>query len=318
MKKHSIQILEISEMLGIPFIGANVCIEGLNLCNRETRYNSILSYIASTRYLGLLKNNESVKALFISSDVYDELKMDGSFQIPTLFIVENPEVSFYYLHHLLHKTSFYEKYDFKSKIGNDCFIHRTAVIEDGVILGNGVRVGANSVIKRGTIIEDKTVVGCCSVIGSEGFQLIYDEHHVPFTVTHVGGTAIGKNVFIGDNCTICNSLFEGYVTIGDNTKIDNQVHVGHNCVIGKNVVITGNSLLMGSVEIKDNVWISPCSTISNKCIISNNAFVGSDSLVVNNVGENMRVCGNPAMPVDEYFRILINQKKNIKRRKHEK
>ena len=75
---------------------------------------------------------------------------------------------------------------------------------------------------------------------------------------------------------------------------------------------------MGSVEIKDNVWISPCSTISNKCIISNNAFVGSDSLVVNNVGENMRVCGNPAMPVDEYFRILINQKKNIKRRKHEK
>ena len=224
MKKHSIQILEISEMLGIPFIGANVCIEGLNLCNRETRYNSILSYIASTRYLGLLKNNESVKALFISSDVYDELKMDGSFQIPTLFIVENPEVSFYYLHHLLHKTSFYEKYDFKSKIGNDCFIHRTAVIEDGVILGNGVRVGANSVIKRGTIIEDKTVVGCCSVIGSEGFQLIYDEHHVPFTVTHVGGTAIGKNVFIGDNCTICNSLFEGYVTIGDNTKIDNQVH----------------------------------------------------------------------------------------------
>ena len=93
MKKHSIQISEISEMLGIPFIGANVYIEGLNLCNRESRYNSILSYIASTRCLGLLKNNESVKALFVSSDVYDELKMGGLFQIPTLFIVENPEVS---------------------------------------------------------------------------------------------------------------------------------------------------------------------------------------------------------------------------------
>ena len=107
MKKHSIQISEISEMLGIPFIGANVYIEGLNLCNRETRYNSILSYIASTRCLGLLKNNESVKALFVSSDVYDELKMGGLFQIPTLFIVENPEVSFYYLHHLLLYSSYY-------------------------------------------------------------------------------------------------------------------------------------------------------------------------------------------------------------------
>ena len=119
---------------------------------------------------GIIENNESVKALFVSSDVYDELKMGGLFQIPTLFIVENPEVSFYYLHHLLHKTIFYEKYDFKSEIGNDCSIHKTAVIEDGVILGDGVQIGANSVIKRGLLLEIKLLLGVVLLLVAKDFN----------------------------------------------------------------------------------------------------------------------------------------------------
>lgn len=319
MKERSIQVSEISKILDTPFIGDDVCVQGLNLCNRSTRYDSVLSYITSVKYISLLCNNKAIKVLFVSDSVYDELKKNESIQIPALFVVSNPEVSFYHLHHKLYEeTGFYNKYNFKSEIGIDCNIHKTAVIEDGVILGNYVRIGANSVIRRGTIIGNRTIIGCCSVVGSEGFQLIYNENQEPFTVTHVGGTTIGDNVLIGDNCTICNSLFEGYVVIGNNSKIDNQVHIGHNCLVGENTVITGNSLLMGSVEIKNNVWISPCSSISNKCIIYDNAFVGSNSLVVNNVRENMRVCGNPAVPENEYFRILVNQKKSIKNKKDER
>jgi len=314
MKEHEIKISEIANILELDFIGNDQVINGFNLCNRKTIYKSIVSYITSDQFLSNIVENKSVRCLFITQDIYEKLsnniKIDRNL---SFLIVPHPEVVFYKLHaKLYYESSFYKKYNFETKIGENCSIHKSSVIEDGVIIGHNVKIGANSVIKRGSVINDNSTVGSCSVIGSEGFQLIYDENDVPFTVIHAGGTYVGKNVVINDNCSICNSLFEGYVIIEDNCMIDSQVHIGHNCKIGKNTVITGNSLLMGSVELKENVWISPSSTVSNKCIINQNSFIGSMSLVVNNIAENSRVCGIPAIPIDEYIRIIVQQKKIIK------
>ncbi len=314
MNNQTIKISEISNLLNINYYGTDSDIHGLNLCNREIMADSVVSYIASEKFISHGISNTKIRGLFVNKDVYEIILKKVGFRCDiAFFIVDYPEVEFYKLHEILYaKTSFYKKFDFESVLGQNCIVHPTAVIEEGVIIGNNVRIGANSVIKKGTIINDDSIVGSCTVIGAEGFQLIYNEYNVPFTVTHVGGTYIGKNVLINDNCTISNALFEGNVVIDDNCKIDSQVHIGHNCRIGKNSVITGNSLLMGTVELKENVWIAPSATISNKCVVHNNSFVGSMSLVSNSISENSRVCGIPAIPVDEYIKMITQQKKLIR------
>lgn len=314
MKEKEIRISEIANLLGINYYGIDSDIDGLNLCNRETIANSVVSYITSQKYIANLMSNNKIRGLFVTKDVYDIiLEKEDLRSNVAFFIVDYPEVVFYKLHEFLYsKTSFYKKFNFESILGQNCIVHPNSVIEEGVVIGDNVKIGANSVIKKGTIINDNTVIGSCTVIGAQGFQLIYDENNVPFTVTHVGGTYIGRNVLINDNCTISNALFEGNVIIDENCKIDSQVHIGHNCIIGKNTVITGNSLLMGSVELKENVWIAPSTTVSNKCVVHNNSFVGSMSLVSNNISENSRVCGIPAIPIDEYIKMIVQQKKLIK------
>ncbi|MFT5251041.1 MAG: acyl-[acyl carrier protein]--UDP-N-acetylglucosamine O-acyltransferase [Flavobacteriales bacterium] len=314
MNNQIIKISDIASLLKIDYYGIDSDIDGLNLCNRDIIADSVVSYIASDKFISNGISNAKIRGLFVTKAVYEIIvKKEGFKSDIAFFIVDYPEIEFYKLHEILYSvTSFYKKFNFESVLGQNCIIHPTSVIEEGVIIGNNVRIGANSVIKKGTIINDDSAVGSCTVIGAEGFQLIYNEYNVPFTVTHVGGTYIGKNVLINDNCTISNALFEGNVIIGDNCKIDSQVHIGHNCKIGKNSVITGNSLLMGTVELKESVWIAPSATISNKCIVHSNSFVGSMSLVANNISENSRVCGIPAIPVDEYIKMIIQQKKLIK------
>jgi UDP-3-O-[3-hydroxymyristoyl] glucosamine N-acyltransferase len=314
MKINLIKISEIATLLDIKCIGKDYEINELNLLNRESSYDSIISYLTSEKNFSNLLKNKVIKGLFVTPEVYDNISLIEGYNVGKSFlIVDFPEVMFYKLHEYLYKeTIFYKKFDFVAIIGSNCSIHKSAVIDDGVVIGDNVRIGANSVVKKGTIINDNTIIGCCSVIGGEGFQLIYDQNNIPFTVTHIGGTYIGKNVLINDNCTVCNYLFEGYVLIEDYCKIDSQVHIGHNCKVGKNSVITGNSLLMGSVEIRENVWIAPSTTISNKCIIEDNSFVGAMSLVTNNISKNIRVCGNPAIPIKDYIRIIYQQKKLLK------
>ena len=107
-------------------------------------------------------------------------------------------------------------------------------------LGASQTLSSNSVVRKGSIIEDDVTIGCCSVIGSEGFQAIKGYRQ---KIKHVGICHIAKGANIGDNTTICNALFEGETYIGEYTNIDNHVQVAHNCKVGNNCVITASSII---------------------------------------------------------------------------
>ncbi len=296
---------EIVNLIDIKFTGKDCLIEGLNFCDRNSNYNSILSFVTSKKYRKVYAENNKVRALFITEELlpfYKELK-NCSF-----FVVINPEKSFYELHDVLIKnTDFYDK-NKNTKIESD--IHESVIIEDNVQIGKNVRIGYNSVVKSNTIIKDNVKIGENVVVGAEGFQIV-KINGLAQDIEHKGGVIIEEGVFIAAGTTISKSLFEGEVVIGKNTKIDSQVHIGHNCKIGENTVIAGNSLIMGSVDIGDNVWIAPSCAISNKVYLKNNSFVGSLSLVNRSTKENERIMGNPAIPMNDYIRLLIEQKKIV-------
>jgi UDP-3-O-[3-hydroxymyristoyl] glucosamine N-acyltransferase len=194
---------------------------------------------------------------------------------------------------LYYKTDFYDHFTFESVIGQNCRIHPTAFIDKGVIIGDYVTVGAKSVINRGSRIGYNTTIGCGSIIGSEGFQVLRF-NGIPTNIKHAGETHIGTNVYIGDNTTVCTSLFEGATVVGENTKIDNLVYIAHNCSVGKNIVITAGTMLCGSSMLKDFSWIGVNSSVLNRITIGENALIGSGSVVTRDVPDNRLVYGVPA------------------------
>ena len=295
MKKISTQ--SISESMGWPLDGSSIEIERLGLCNRVSSYSSVLSYVSSEKYLKYVKKNPAVTALVLPPELYSLAKNELP-NIKTFFVQKDSEFQFYMLHeHLVKKTDFYETENFPSRIPESCSIHPSAVIAPGVRLGENSIIGPNSVVLEGTEIGDNVVIGCNSVIGGDGFQVIYNPARCPFLIHHVGKLVIGDRVNIGNCVTISKSLFEGATVIGNDCKIDNHVHVAHNCILGERNVLTAGVLLLGSAEICNQSWIGPNAVLMNRSVVEDNAFVGTCSMVGKKVKAGDRVFGIPAQKI---------------------
>ena len=286
-------ILGHGELIGSP----ETAVEGLNLCNRTTEKSAILSYATSDAYIGRVRENPAVRMLLVSAGhaaAYESVLLERG---GCLLVSGQPEADFYAVHEALcARGGFYPVFDFLPRIGPDCRIHPSAVIENGVVLGARVTVGPQSVIRSGTVIEDDVSIGCCSVIGSEGFQVIFREDGAPYCATHTGGVRLCDHVRVGDNVCIENSLFEGEVYIGHSTQIDNHVLIGHNSHIAENVVITGHCALCGTVAVESGAWLGLKTTVLNRVTIGAYAKTGIGSVVTRDVSPHTLVYGVPAKP----------------------
>lgn len=294
------QILEqFSEKNGIDYTvcgNIEVEIDGLNLCNRESVNNSIMSYAVNDSYVEAVVNKQYIKCLILRQEDKKSYDKIISNREGAIILSNKPEGLFYKLHEFLYAhTNFYEKYEFESQIGKNCKIAKSAIIEAGVIIGDNVTIGANTVVKHGSVLDDDVTIGCNSTIGSEGFQLIIDDELPSIHVTHAGKCHLCRNVYVGDNSCVCNSLFEGETYIGENVKIDNLVHVAHNLYIGNNAVVTAHVIICGSARIEEGAWIAPNASILNRVVIGAHALVGMGSVVLKNVSPHTIVYGNPAV-----------------------
>ena len=297
MDFHKAYLNELTGLMDWDSPDMNPEVDSLNLCNRPTSYKSILGYTTSSRFFETIFKNKSVVAIILPVDLVDEFRK-GCNQCNRMIAIipsHQPENDFYDLHNKLYKeTNFYRKATNNPVIGYNCNIHPSAVIENNVIIGNNVTIGPNSVIREGSVIDDDVTIGCLSVIGSEGFQAIkgYDK-----MVRHVGGTHISKGVYVGDNSTIGNALFEGNTEIGEYCKISNHVQISHNCKIGRRSIVTACCMLMGSAVLKENVWLAPNSIILNGVEVGASSFVGTLTYVNKDIEAQDRVVGIPCRSI---------------------
>lgn len=301
MARRSIPLSEIAAWLNVPLYNADLEINGLGLCNRTTVYPSILSYITSLDYLGKALLNTNVKALLLSEEQYQALPPAYNERFSFL-VSETPEDDFYRSHEWLYaSTDFYGEKDFSPIIGRDCKIHRSAVIEDGVVIGDRVTIGANSIVEKNSRIGNDVHIGSHSVIGCAGFQILRTRDGVPYNSTHVGGTVIGNNVWIGNHVNVSKALFEGDVQIGDNVQIANMCDISHNCVVGENSVLCSNVVLLGSCVVGADCWLSPKSVIMNRVTVGKGAMVGVHATVTKDVLPDSIVMGSPAVSRNEFI-----------------
>ncbi len=184
------------------------------------------------------------------------------------------------------------------KIGKNSSIGHNSIIESNVVIGNNCHIGCNVIIKK-TIIGNNVSVLDGAIIGKKGFGF-FPNNNQNIRYPHIGMVIIGNHVEIGCNNTIDRGSLSNTI-IGNNSFLDNQVHIAHNVQIGKNCIITGQVGFAGSSKIGNNVMIGGQAGISGHLKIGNNVKIGGGSGVIKNIPDNTKVMGYPAKEIKKFI-----------------
>jgi UDP-3-O-[3-hydroxymyristoyl] glucosamine N-acyltransferase len=193
-------------------------------------------------------------------------------------------------------------------VGEDAAIGDGSTIHPGAVIGAGCRLGReciihpNVVLYPNVVLADRVEIHAGSVLGGDGFGYRQVEgKHVK--VPHSGRLEVGSDVEIGSNCTIDRATFEA-TRIGEGTKIDNLVMIGHNNQIGRHNLLCGLVGIAGSCQTGDYVVMAGQAGIKDNTRIGDGVIVGAQAGVHRNVPDGQQVLGSPAIPVREQRRIF--------------
>jgi UDP-3-O-[3-hydroxymyristoyl] glucosamine N-acyltransferase len=188
------------------------------------------------------------------------------------------------------------------EIGSGTAIGANAVIGSGVRIGRDCSIGANTVICN-TLIGDRVIVHPGCNIGQDGFGFVMGgTGHLK--VPQVGRVIIQDEVEIGAGTTIDRGAIRDTV-IGEGTKIDNLVQVGHNVSIGRHCVIVAQSGISGSSTLEDFVVLGARVGLNTNITIGEGAQIAGVSVVHSNVPAGARWGGTPAKPLKQWFREMM-------------
>ena len=190
-------------------------------------------------------------------------------------------------------------------LGPGVEIGRGTVIGPNTVIGGGVTIGRNATIGSNCSIEcahlgNNVVLHAGARIGSEGFGWL-DHGRSNRKIPQLGRVIVQDNVEIGANSAVDRGAL-GDTVIGEGTKIDNLVQIGHNCRIGRNCLLAGMSGLAGSTVLEDSVMIGAAAITTGHLTIGMGSIVLARSVVTKDVKRGGRVGGYPAQDVKAWRR----------------
>ena len=223
-------------------------------------------------------------------------------------------------------------------VSPEAVVHPSARIEDGVVIDPGAVIGPRAAIGAGTVIGPTAVIGpdvhigrnCSSGpgasiihaligdgviihpgcrIGQDGFRF-YTDAAGHTKVPQLGRVIIQDNVEIGAGTAIDRGA-SGDTVVGEGTKVDNLVQIGHNVTIGRHCMIVAECGLSGSVTLGDNVTLGGQVGIADHLTIGEGAMIGAKSGVVSNLPAGEKWLGFPAWPGREFLRATAVLRKHI-------
>jgi len=202
-----------------------------------------------------------------------------------------------------------------SVIGPQAFVGSDAVLGEGALLREGARIGARVRIGARFIAQP----GC--VVGGDGFSYVTPETSAveqgratlgdiegaeaqSWTRIHsLGAVTIGDDVELGANCTIDRGTIRD-TAVGDGTKIDNLVMIGHNVVIGRDCLLCGLVGIAGSTRIGNNVVLAGKTGVSDNIFIGDNVITGGGTIVLSNIPAGRMMLGYPAMKMETTVEVF--------------
>jgi UDP-3-O-[3-hydroxymyristoyl] glucosamine N-acyltransferase len=195
-------------------------------------------------------------------------------------------------------------------IGESAAVGARTVIGAGVTIGEGSKLGEDCrvypgvVLYAGVSVGDRAVLHAGCVLGSDGFGFVFEGGKYE-KFPQIGRVEIGDDVEIGANACVDRGAL-GATVIGNGTKLDNMVHVGHNCQLGRHVVIAAQTGLSGGVVVEDYVVMGGQVGISEKARIETRAVVGAQCgiLPYKVLEAGQTYWGTPSRPHREHLQRL--------------
>lgn len=203
--------------------------------------------------------------------------------------------------------------DARSVLSEDVHVGDGTTVGAGCAIGKGVKIGSscdiypNVTIYPGTKLGDRVIVHAGAVLGSDGFGYVRDRksgHYEKFP--QVGRLIIEDDVEIGANATVDRGALDE-TRIRRGAKIDNLVHIGHNCDIGEDVVIAAQTGLSGSIIIENGAVLGGQVGIGEHATIGEGVMLGGQGGVLPNKilrGKGVAFWGTPAQPLRQYLKQL--------------
>lgn len=170
-----------------------------------------------------------------------------------------------------------------ARIGKGTRIGAGAVVGEGAVIGQDCAIGPNVTICQGCLVGDRVILHPGVVVGADGFgfEFVEGRHR---KIEQLGIVRIGDDVEIGASTTIDRARF-GETVIGEGTKIDNQVQIGHNCLIGKHCIIVAQTGISGSTRIGDYVVLAAQCGVAGHLTIADRVTFGGRSGVISSIDE---------------------------------
>jgi UDP-3-O-[3-hydroxymyristoyl] glucosamine N-acyltransferase len=212
----------------------------------------------------------------------------------------------------------------KTRIGAGCYIGAGTIIGNEVTLYpnttilDQTKIGDHTVIWSGTVVRERCIVGhhCIihpnATIGADGFGFRPSaDGRGLVKIPHIGNVVLGNYVEVGSSTCIDRAKFSSTI-IGDGTKLDNLVQIGHNSKTGRSCLMAGSSGLAGSVTIGDGVIIGGGVCVSDHVTVGNGVLIGGMSGVINDVEDGKKVLGYPAIEARDCLKQWSYLRKAIK------
>ena len=194
-------------------------------------------------------------------------------------------------------------------VGTNAQIGTMGFLREGVRIGARVKIGERFIAQPGAVVggdgfsyvtpEKSSVEQARQTLGDQG-----DTRSQAWTRIHsLGAVSIGDDVELGSNCTIDRGTIRD-TRIGNGTKIDNLVMVGHNVEIGNDSLLCGCVGIAGSTRIGNNVVLGGQTGVSDNIFIGDNVITGGGTIVLSNIPAGRVMLGYPAMKMDTTMEIF--------------
>ena len=290
---------EIAEIINCEFVGSpDFDILGINEIHRVTRgdivfvdhpkyYDKALNSDATTVLINKKVDCPEGKSLLISDDPFRDFVKIGQY-----FIEENKQNQLHHNSAIIGKNTHISPNVFIGKdvkIGNNCFIHANVTIGDR------------------TIIEDNVIIHAGTVLGGDAFY--YKKRETGYDkLKSVGNVVIEKDVEIGANCTIDRGVTASTI-IGEGSKLDNLIQIGHDTTIGKKCLIASQVGIAGCCVIEDEVTFWGQSATTSGITVGSKAVIGGKSGVTKSIPGGKLYMGMPAEEGKSAYRkqVLLNR-----------
>ncbi len=283
-----------------------------------------VAFLGDRKFLTALEGT-GAGCVFVPAEAVDAAPANAA-----VIVTRTPQAAWAVAALALHRAVRLEASDVAAACEDD-----SVVVEPGVVLGQGVRIGKGSRIGANTVLGPGVQIGRNCDIGPNvtvRFALLGDRVKIyagarlgeagfgaaggasgPVDVPQLGRVIVQDGVTIGANTCIDRGAFDDTV-IGENTKIDNLVMIGHNCVIGRNCLIAGHAGISGSVTVGDGVMFGGKAGVGDHIKIGDGARVAAGAGVLADIPGGETWSGYPAKPIRQFLREIVWVSKQASRK----